>query len=552
MTDLSQLSNEQLMALYAQRRQQAAPDVSKLSDQDLVKLYQSRQKPSTGSAMAQGAAQGLTFGWSDELQGVLNAGGRGAQEPASLGTLIKGGYRMLTGQPGAQEAYLQGRNQNRAEMEAAQAAHPWAYGGGQLAGAVGTAAIPLGAASTGGSMLAQGARGLGAGAVAGALQGAGDASEAGDMAKGATVGGAVGGVVGALAPGAASLVGKVISPATVSPAASRLAAEGVDTTAGQKTGWRWLQMLENQYAQLPGLGGAAGKTLGNQREQLAQAVMKRMGVEGEAATVGARAEGKQAISDAYDALKARTSVNLADPALQKDLNDFGDWASRNMHDAEIEGAVKKVKEWARHGADMPGEWYKKLSSELGASDKPSDWQLKKILDAAFRRSVSGDDAALLAKLDQQWLSQKIINDAMGRAGADAVEAGTMTPGGLAGAARGIMGRERYGMGKGPLTQLAQDAQKSIPNLPDSGTAIRLATLKALAPGAAIGGSSYASGQDPMTSVAMALAGPRFLTSRAGQKLLTNQVAKSPAARAAIARALAAPARQTAVDRYANK
>jgi hypothetical protein len=514
-----------------------------------------------GAAALQGAAQGATLGFGDEMAGLANASGPSQLRmgtPDQQGrppsqSIVGGIWKMLQGDPAAQQRYQEGRDAQRGAQQQAETQHPVTY----LAGNVGGSMLPMLATAGAGELLpvvgALAAKApTAAKAIAGAaemlplglVQGAGEANTMADVPSSMLKTGLAYGIGGVAAPVLAKGIGTALSPAKINPATERLAAEGVDTTAGQKTGSRLLQMLENQYSQIPGMGGAAGKTLSTQRDQLAQAVMKRMGVEGEAATIGARTEGKKAISDAYDALKARTSVNLGDDAMTKDLEDFGDWASRNLTDEkDIEAAIKKVRGWARFGDKMPGEYYKKLSSELGASNNPADWKLKKILNDAFRRSVSKDDAAELAKLDQQWLSQKIINDAMGRAGTDAAETGAISPGALAGAARGIMGREAYGLGKGPLTRLSQDAQKAIPNLPDSGTPTRLLVLKALsalAPGAAVGGASYAQGNDPMTSLALALAGPRMLTSRAGQKLLTNQVGRKPAVQAAIARALAVP------------
>jgi hypothetical protein len=148
-------------------------------------------EPSTLAAGLEGAAQGLTFGFSDEIE----AAGRAAYGSATGGKSFGEGYDEAVGKV-------------RERQNAASEAHPIAYYGGEIGSSV---LVPGGLAKLGvkGAMAGAAGKGLGArtaaaakeGAAYGAAYGAGTA-EGGlaDRAQGALQGGVVGGVVGSALP----------------------------------------------------------------------------------------------------------------------------------------------------------------------------------------------------------------------------------------------------------------------------------------------------------------------------------------------------------------
>lgn len=150
----------------------------------------------SAGAVGRGAAQGITGGFADELQGGIEA--------------LLGGASKLP----IAERYRRGRDESRAAFKAAEEANPTEYMIGDVGGSLAASAVPFGAAARGASLAAKGAtaagrvgRALGAGAGLGALGSVG-ASEADttkellkDMAIGAGIGtgaGALGGATGEL------------------------------------------------------------------------------------------------------------------------------------------------------------------------------------------------------------------------------------------------------------------------------------------------------------------------------------------------------------------
>lgn len=142
-------------------------------------------------------AQGLTFGFGDELAGAA----RGAYEALTGGSYDKG--------------YGEGRDFVRGAVEEHQRAYPVAATIGNLAGSLLQA--PLGAVGAVGKMgaLARGATTIGMGAGFGALQGAGDAESLATVPEGMLTGGALGGASAGVLSGAgtvASVVRNQVAP----------------------------------------------------------------------------------------------------------------------------------------------------------------------------------------------------------------------------------------------------------------------------------------------------------------------------------------------------
>lgn len=141
-------------------------------------LLRNNAETGAGTAARHGLMQGLGFGLGDELAGLAG--------------YVEGGSEM---------ANLR-REQARAMLEANENAHPYAYGAGEIGGAVATGIATGAAAGIGGSATLgrQVLTGAGMGATEGAAYGAGNAEGLGGRVNAAIKEGMLGGLIGAAAP----------------------------------------------------------------------------------------------------------------------------------------------------------------------------------------------------------------------------------------------------------------------------------------------------------------------------------------------------------------
>jgi len=216
------------------------------SEADLSAAFDAEdvEDPGMLESGARGTAQGLSLGFSDEITGALES------TAGSLGIV-------------EDKTYEQARDEARAANAAAQKANPWSYGGGELAGGIGSMLIPgLGAAklakgaSTGAKLLS----GAKAGAKLGGLYGAGssEGETAVDVMKDTAAGAGSGALLSSALPGLLS--GKVMGKgknmldATKKTAMAAGAGAGIgvgaDLAAGGET-----DLLES--AAMGALGGTA-------------------------------------------------------------------------------------------------------------------------------------------------------------------------------------------------------------------------------------------------------------------------------------------------------
>lgn len=212
MSDLSRMSDAELMAALGGGQSAPSGPVAQMSDADLMSALGAapgrmgfatpaqREGPAmdkgTAHALGRGAAQGVTFGFYDELRGLNDAGGGKPNEPASLGNLLTGAYRRLTGSAD-NAAYNRSRNEARDDLTAARDSNPVAAYGGEIVGGL---ALPVGSMAGTTTRTAAALAGARAGMIGGGAYGAGNADEFSDvpaeMAKGGAIGGVLGGALG--------------------------------------------------------------------------------------------------------------------------------------------------------------------------------------------------------------------------------------------------------------------------------------------------------------------------------------------------------------------
>lgn len=182
----------------------------------------SASKPGMAETFGRAAAQGATFNLADELAGVHAAAPKipGTDwnfpdfvGPVPLRTLLGGG-RLAANYFTERDSeavpnYEKARDEFRTALKAGAEENPVTAVAGNVAGALGSAALLPGSAATLPARI-----GLNAltGAGAGALSGAGEGETPQERATGALKGGAIGGAVGGVAPAVIAGAGKVLGP----------------------------------------------------------------------------------------------------------------------------------------------------------------------------------------------------------------------------------------------------------------------------------------------------------------------------------------------------
>lgn len=512
-------------------------------------------KPEVGTATAvgRGAAQGLTFGLNDEMRGLVEAGGAAPDEPASLGSLVRGGFNMLTGS--GDDAYRAGTDRTRKELADAREAAPIAAGVGEIGGALGggLALAPLSlagrAARAGGGFRGITAGSAADGAVLGAAHGAGSAEE-GERFGGAKFGGALGGGVGLVAPfaisGASNLFRRAVTPLPVNSeraaAANVLRNEGVDLSAGQLSGSKGLRYAESEIG-----GSAAENLMERQGEQFTRAALRRAGEDAPRATTEVVDRAFARIGQQFDDLASRNNL-VPDRQLVADLqsavSEYGSMVPESMRAPVVLKVANDIVDAVKRGP-ISGSSYQSLRSRLdrAARSARADPELSEALrgirttlDDGMQRSIAVNNPADLGHWQQarrQYRNMLVIEKASTGAGENAAM-GVISPSQLRNATV-QQGRRAYARGQGDFADLARSGEALMKPMPQSGTAPRLAArnLGTMIP-AILGGGAGAGVGGPFGAMAGAAAGaaaPRLfgslMMSPVGQRYLSNQLLAGP-------------------------
>lgn len=376
--------------------------------------------------------------------------------------------------------------------------------GGQISRRVGQelgASIPFilaggGAASSPARMIASEL-----GIAAGSGLGAGVAQQiAPDNALAEMAGQAVGGL------GAARLMEagrRAITPFPSSPTrenmAQILADEGVDLTAGQRTGSSGLRYAESELG-----GSGAQDFMERQSEQFTQAALRKAGINAPRATPEVMDDAYRTIGAAFDDMAAGTVVPIdqqfATDILQA-LADYNNAVPGGMQAPAIQKFVDEIAHRMNATGTLDGDTYKSFRSQMGdMARKTSSNELAEALrdiqnamDGSVERYFAQTDPAMAGEwrnIRNQYRNLLTVTDAVKGAGENAAM-GLISPAQLSGAIR-RQNPKSWVTGQGDFADLARAGVANMSPLPNSGTASRLAVrgmtsgLPTMA-GAAIGG-----------------------------------------------------------------
>lgn len=348
-------------------------------------------------------------------------------------------------------------------------------------------------------------------------------------------------IAGALAGGMLpSVASRAVSPVRALPErlqmADQLADEGVDLTAGQRTGSNKLRYMESE------IGGArAQEFMERQGEQFTDAAMRRAGAGGRSTPANMTAL-RDRLGQGFNDISARNVVQ-ADQPLVADLNrtfqDYGRVLPTEQRQIAQNLGQDIVTRFRQGGGAMPGTDYQTIRSRLSRmaqSNRQRDPEfaeairsMRNALDDAMTRSVRPEDAQEWGTLRREYGNMKTLERAAAGAGENAA-AGIISPAQLRTAA--TTGRRgQYARAEGDFDELARAGEATMKPLPNSGTASRMAVRGAMSLPTAIGAALGGSGGDVTMAILGALGGAtvpavagRTLMSRPVQAYLSNQLA----------------------------
>jgi len=579
MTDLSKLSDDELKALYGQT---AAPssDLSKLSDQELLALQTVKEptKPqpdmsageiatdvakSGGIGLAKGGI-GIT-GAAGDARNLLSAAtdyltkkaGGSPETAQSIKDFARKGFSLNPIGYVMANAPSSGDIQKGIEGVTGEFYKPKTTAG-EYAQTVGEFAP--GAVGGGGSALSRVLARVALPAVA--SETAGQLTKGTDAEPYARIAAAV------AAPGAISAARRVITPfpanATRTDLANVLAHEGVDLTAGQRTGNRPLQWAESALGDMPFAGGRPAETMTRQQEQFTAAALRRAGETAERASPEVVNRAFDRIGNQFETIGARNQV-VPDRQFVSDLvaarDDYNNLVGPHTRAPVVDNTIRDLSHlMGQNGGPLTGEQYNAVTSRLAklARNAKTDPQLQEALqsmrnalDDAFERTLqaSGNTADLdaLRQARREYRNLLVIEKAATGAGSNAAE-GLISPSQLKGAVV-QQNRRGYARGQGDYADLARAGDALLKPLPQTGTAPRqniqnlITTLSAIIGGAAGSPAGpLGAGLGAAAAVAAPATAGRVIMSRPVQAYLGNQLlanapqvnAGSPLARALLA------------------
>lgn len=351
-----------------------------------------------------------------------------------------------------------------------------------------------------------------------------------------------GAIFGTTAP---SVVGRAVSPLPISKSRQKalnvLKKEGVDLTAGQKTGSDIVRYAESE------IGGAAARNVTErQAEQFTKAALKRIGVNANRATPEVMDQAFDTLGNGFKTLSQRNNLVKTRTFNTKITNALNEYVSNTPESLVIPKVRQLVDDMVSMKNRVPGAFYQNARSQIGKhaqtawrQDPERGKALSKIvdtLDDAMEQTIrrrNPSDLGEWRKLRRKYRNILVVEDALSKAGEQAVS-GLITPTNLRMAAASKHGKRNYVRGKGDFNALARAGYETMKAMPQSGTAPRAAVRGAMnvptALGAA-GGAMY--GQSTEAALAGAALGY-------GVPYVAGKALMSPLTQGYLANQLAAP------------
>jgi hypothetical protein len=326
--------------------------------------------------------------------------------------------------------------------------------------------------------------------------------------------------------------------------AAAASARNIPLSVGQQTGSRPIQTVESVLENLPFTASNQAAQKQAQASAFNREVLSQAGIQGTAATPAALGAQKKALGQTFEGIASRNAIDF-NQGVTGDLSSIVQNASRRLTPDKAQGVANVVDDifsQVDQSGKLTGPLYQAWRGELRKLGQGTDYEssvyqsIRKALDTAFHKQVSGADAQAWKQASTEYANLKTILDAMGGAGAG-TKSGNISPAQLEGALTRQIGREGKALGRGDLNELVSIGRQFVSeSIPNSGTPQRqfmqnLMTMNL--PGAGVGGAAgYAAGGDPqsaLTGAALGLgvagAGPTltqaFLNSPAGKAYLTS-------------------------------
>jgi hypothetical protein len=367
-----------------------------------------------------------------------------------------------------------------------------------------------------------------------------------------------GGTIGALSPAGAA---RVATPNPVAPARqgliNTLQDEGVTSlTAGQRTGNKALQYMEDGLGNAPGAGGNAARITREGQEQFTEAAMRRTG-DGPNAGPEVLARNQARLGDEFRDLSARNTLTPDNQFITDVTQAVRRY--RNVPDSQqarmVQGYIDDIIPHVNAGG-MSGAEYQAMRSRLSRqanNNRQADPDLSEVLrgmrnalDDAMGRSIASADQQAWQRARQQYGAQKDIEKAASRAG-EATAEGQITPANLRNVAS-ANNRGAYSRGEGQFSELSRAGAGIMNPLPNSGTAQRYNALQ-LANQATLGAIPAMAGRVLMSRPMQG--GPGFGQGYLANQLLTPHMGNLPSRQEALLRALLAQEPQQALPAPSN-
>ncbi len=477
MSDLSKLSNEELLRLYkpAPRRGESpvAKSLDTVSDDQLLKMWKPNAAQDIAASVpsALGRVPFVIAGAPADALGLGMEAGRWFDEHV-LGNPVKSREEVAAGNP------LAGMTSDALER---------AYGD--------VTGVPMYEPQTGpGKVVSNTVTGAGGGALfgpAGAVMGAAGGA-GGEVARQATEGTAwelpasIVGTIGGSAVGGVGLAGarRLVTPRNIprenANAARVLRREGVrNLTEGQITQRKKLLAAERGRM---GIRGDAATI--EQFEDLTQAALSRAGINARRATPEVMNQAFDDIGQQFREYSARNTL-LPDRDFATDLRGALDYYAGRVaepHRAPLIGNYVREMQNAmvQNSGRIPGETYQSLRSRIQAdarsmADPDAQHTLRALadsLDNAMERSIQRNNPADVGGFREArrlYRNILVIEDAVKRSSSEA-NLGLITGAALEGATKRKHGGRNWVRGQGDFAELARAAGALMRELPLTGAA----------------------------------------------------------------------------------